>query len=439
MGPSTGANEPRSANWIAGRWQPSASGQGFSVESLLAPHRSRGTWPRSSPADVELAFGAARRAVVAWGRLSSEDRARLLLNSLERLEQAQGLADMVSAGLGLGPEESRALLQGDFLRARESLEILREGVPDSSGSSGFFQAHWSDLAGCLHGRLAARLLAGSTTVLLADPRLPEAAETVARALEAAEVPPGVVNLVFDDGWTALRAALALRALAWVRLRGTREDLRELAGPSRAGAFGSGLTSWTLWPLTSAVHVVGRSTDPEEEAERVVERGLSPSATLCGQLPDRIGRVLCHQRQLSRFTEELLTRLDGRADIARPRPLVEPGLYDWLGEAWSLGLDEGAAPILGEAPGDAVRRGSQNQGPEPDTPPGATSTEGVEPGTGSSDELRRTRPLRAAGPVVFTNVEAGGRLSRLERPAPLLRLVRVASDEEAHALRRELEG
>jgi hypothetical protein len=39
--------------------------------------------------------------------------------------------------------------------------------------------------------------------------------------------------------------------------------------------------------------------------------------------------------------------------------------------------------------------------------------------------------------VFTNVETGGRLLRLERPVPLLRLARVASDEEAHRLRDAL--
>lgn len=453
MEPLAGASAPERANWISGSWRPASAGQGFSVDSLVAPFGPRGDWPRSTAADVDLALAAGHSPASEWARMGSRERAELLTAALDRLEEAQGLAEALSAGLGLDPVEARELLHEDFLRGREGLELVRESSAPTGAGLGIFQAHWSDLAGSLLGRLAARLLGGSTAVVLADPRLPEAAEAVARALEAAGLPPGVANLVFDDGLTCLRAALGSPGLAWVRLRGLREDLDQLSAMWQPGAFGAGLTQWTMWPLSSSVLVVASASDPAAEAQRVVERGLSPSATLCGQLPDRIGRVLCHQRQLSRFTEELLARLEERADIERPRPLVEPRLLDWLGEAWALGLDEGAAPILGEAPIEGVRRPSQARGQPAQATPGPAAGTGMEAGGRPSDEGEGERslgeqsagergggrPPRSASPVVFTNVEAGGRLLRLERPAPLLRLVRVASDDEAHALRRALES
>jgi aldehyde dehydrogenase (NAD+) len=393
MGPEQGHN------WIGGLWLPAASGMEFEAIAPRAPHAARGRWPRSGEEDLGAALEAAERARAEWLALGRGFRVERLLAALGHLEQHPGLAPTLADALGIEPAVAGERLEGELMQARVALEILRDAAGEPAGP-GLFAAHWSDLVGPLLQRVALRLCAGSPVVLLSDPRLPEAADALARALEAAAVPAGTLGLLHDDGRTVLRSALRSTALGWGRARGSRAELAELA--AGRGTFGAGLTDWSLWPLASAVHVVPHDCDPAAEAARVVERALSPSATLFGQLPDAVGRVLCHQRRLSAFTEELLARLDAAPALAEPLAAVEADLPERMAAAWALGLDEGACPVFGEPPADARGRGP-----------------------------------RAVRPVVFTNVETGGRLLALERSAPLLRLARASSDEEAHRLRETL--
>lgn len=395
---------PLGRNWIAGAWCEASCGSRFELNSLLPPHGVRGRWVRSARSELEQALAASAAAQAGWARRSPAERARVLLRVVEALERDDELAGELGAALGLEAAATGERLEADLHRAREGLEILSESGESRRGT-GLFVAHWSDLVGPLLLRLGPWLVGGSTCVVLTDRRLPEAGVGLARALDPAGLPPGVICVLHDDGRTVLRAALSRPGLAWVRCRGTRAELEELGCRRDSRAFGAGLTEWSLWPLSSAVHVVTEGCDPAVEAERVMERSLAPSATLCGQLPDAVGRVLCHQRRFSRFTEELLGRLDAATALQRPFVPVEADLPAWMGEAWALGLDEGACPILGEAPAEASR------------------------GLGSSAAAVRA--------LVFTNVETGGRLLRLDRPAPLLRLARVGSDEEALRLRDEL--
>ena len=128
-------------------------------------------------------------------------------------------------------------------------------------------------------------------------------------------------------------------------------------------------------------------------------------------------MVCHQRLFSRFSEELLQCLEAAQDAQRPVPAIDGDLPGHVRGAWALGLDEGASPILGgeplsrpAAPVDAARGGG-SQG---------------------------SRPPWALSPTVFTNVDPGLRLAGLGRPAPVLSLIRGASDEDVRELVLELE-
>jgi acyl-CoA reductase-like NAD-dependent aldehyde dehydrogenase len=386
-------------NWIGGQRCPAASGMEFERFALRAPRTARGRWPRSGEDDLDAALQAAQRGRAAWLALGRDARVERILEALGHLERQPGLVDALADALGVDPDVAGERLGGDLMQARVALEILRDAEGEPAGP-GLFAAHWSDLVGPLLQRVALRLSAGSPVVLLSDPRLPEAGDALAAALEAADVPPGTLGVLHDDGRTVLRSARRRPALGWGRARGSRAELAALA--AGGGTFGAGLTDWSLWPLASAVHVVAEGCDPAAEAAHVVERSLSPSATLFGQLPDAVGRVLCHQRRLSAFTEELLARLDAAPALAEPIAAVEADLPERMAAAWALGLDEGACPVFGEPLADARGRG-----------------------------------FPAVRPLVFTNVETGGRLLALERSAPLLRLARAGSDEEAHRLRDAL--
>jgi hypothetical protein len=104
--------------------------------------------------------------------------------------------------------------------------------------------------------------------------------------------------------------------------------------------------------------------------------------------------VCHERSFSRFSAALLAELERTGDFERPVPLLERATRLHLGHARTLGLDEGATPVL-------VRRES------------------------------------AAS--VFTNVDERMRLAALARCAPLLVLLRATSDEDAEAIAARLDG
>ena len=410
-------------NWIGGTWGPSRTGQVYQNRSRRAPYRPLARWPRSGSADVEAAQVAALEGARAWGELSAADRVRLLRPLPERLEQrGPALASDLATCLGLSDEEQQTRLQSELLQLRETLEMVADGVAPVSGV-GVFRAHWSDGVGLLAARLVQHLVAGEVALVFSDPLLPDAGHHLARALEALDLPRGVVSVLHDDGQTSLRAALGAEPRAhrpaWARLRGHPDELEDLQRH-----FGARVPRWRGWPLRTAWHRVGALADPAEEAAFVVERGLARSSTLSGQLPGHVGRVLCHQRLFSRFSEELLAHLEASPDPLNPVPLLEGDLLGFAQDAWALGLDEGATPVFGEEP----LRSARSLEPKPDAGP-----------DGGSGRGRGARAPRRVRPVVFTNVEAGQRFARLERPAPLLGLIRVPSDEVAGQLLAQWEA
>ncbi|MCC7011558.1 MAG: aldehyde dehydrogenase family protein [Planctomycetes bacterium] len=382
-------------NWIGERWCAADAGATYELGARIGGPEC---WPRSRAADVRAALRANATAADGWSALARARRWELLARIADALD-FEALARELEPDLGLDAGEARARCEEDVFRFREALELLRDGEPASG--VGVFRAHWSDFVGGLAMRVAPHLLAGQAVLVLSDPRLPRAAEALARACERAALPAGVITLLHDDGSECGDCALESAGLAFVRWKERDERLDELVSRHAVRVE----TSWQLWRATNATTVVESSADPALEALRVVESFCGRSSTLSGQHPGAIARVLCHERLFSRFTEELLGRLETAPDVRHAVPALDADLDDHLRRAWSLGLDEGATPIFGSAPSDR----------------------------GDSDVSR------GACGIVFTNVDPRSGLARLTRPAPVLGLIRVASDSRARELQRELDG
>jgi acyl-CoA reductase-like NAD-dependent aldehyde dehydrogenase len=367
--------------WIGGAWSHARTGVTFE-------HGAR-RWPRGGAEDLDLAVRAAGTALPAWERLGRGGRLAVAERALTALESgADGaLARPYAATLGLDADLAQALVWDELLRAREALELARDGGADSPGV-GVFALHWSERAGLGLARLVARLAGGACVVLVADGRLPEAGLALARAFEAADPPAGALALLCDDGRTLRRAARADARLAFAR---------EWAAPhERLERAAAGPREWLRLPLASGATAVLSGDDPQAAARDVLDRALGPSRTLFGQFPLGVGAVLCQRRVFARFTSALLAALEADPRLGVARAAVEEDLAPWLQEAWSLGLDEGAAPLCGGPPEGGL-----------------------------------------LAPMLFTNADPDGRLIALNRPAPLLRLARADSDEEALERARRL--
>ena len=406
---------PEHFNWIAGEWKPAASELYFECSAVRDAKTPAERWPRSSASDFDAASEACAYAAARWSSRGRDERRALLMRVADELERRTQDVVSLAQALGLREDEFAPRHADELYRLREALELLAAGR-DAQGV-GFFQAHWSDLAGGLLLRAASGLVAGQTLVVLADAHLPLAGELIASACEAAGLPRGVIALLHDDTDSVLNAAAHSAGLAWLRFKGHErrlDTLRERFASRQA-------PNWTSWPVRARSQVVLEHAHVEHEVALAVEQSIGRAATLSAQFPGQTARVLCHQRLFSRFSEELLARLESSPDAQHPLPAIEADLDEHVRGAWELGLDEGATPLCGwEAP--ASRNGRQRstadslaQEPAPD----------------------QSRPRRG-WPVVFTNVDARSRLAALTRPAPVLSLIRVPSDEVARELARRLD-
>jgi acyl-CoA reductase-like NAD-dependent aldehyde dehydrogenase len=267
-------------------------------------------------------------------------------------------------------------------------------------------ARWTDLVGELTSRVTRPLRAGSAVVIVTDDRWPVGAETLGLALEAAGVPAGLVSIVHGvDPDT--RAALLV------------------AGGSSIGAQVPYTVDLDGGPANRSF-VVQKDDDLVRAAHEVVRRAFGRSETLSGQRHGRIGRVLCHNRVFSTFSEEVLLALETTADINDPVPMVDGRALGSLRLLWELGLDEGATMIFGGEPFAGAARV-----PSGSSAGGASG--GGKPGVAGA---RRSNDRRA-WPTIFTNVEPGMSISRLDEPAPVLSLLRTESDAASQNIARTL--
>ncbi|MCE9595765.1 MAG: aldehyde dehydrogenase family protein [Planctomycetes bacterium] len=411
---------PELSHWIGGSWRPGRSEIAFEGQTFVAPARK---WPRADARDANEAIRSGVDASAAWASASRATRVAHLRAWLDALLADETLCASFESAFALTADEAHAWRDAELFHARQSLEIVADDVAERAGV-GLFGAHWSDGAGRLAGRAVGALAAGATWVVVADPLFGRGGEALARAAERSELPPGVLNVLFDDGRAALDACLADARVDFARLAGDEARLADLGRKAHAGL------ALALRPTVSITRVLADELDPVRAAADLLETSFGRSATLSGQLPGRIGRVLCPRRHFSRFCEELLGALDRHPDVVRPVPLIEPDALDALREAWFLGLDEGATPLSGGDPWFANEEGARGSSVE---------IPRVIGGGGPGRDRGGVRRALGVRPVVFTNVDPRTRIGRFRRAVPVLGLLRVPDARAGAELARTLDA
>src|SRR3954449_9933664 len=221
---------------IGGR-QRMPAGENFEV---VQPHRHSavlGTSAQATHADAEDAVRSAKEAAPAWQELSFDDRAAVFLKAADLL--AGPWRQTLNAATMLG--QSKTAYQAEIDAACELIDFWRFNVhfarqilaeqPESSSGvwnrvdhrplEGFVYAitpfNFTAIAGNLP---TAPALMGNTVVWKPSPTQQFAAHFVMRLLEAAGLPPGVINLVSGDGIPVSEVALADRELAGIHFTGS---------------------------------------------------------------------------------------------------------------------------------------------------------------------------------------------------------------------------
>jgi 1-pyrroline-5-carboxylate dehydrogenase len=214
--------------------------------AVVQPHRHEavlGTTAECEASQWSLAIEAALRAAPAWRQLAYEDRAAVLLKAADLL--AGPWRDTLNAATMLG--QSKTAYQAEIDAACELIDFLRFNVAFASrlaehqpiSPNGFLNTlELRPLEGFVLAitpfnftAIAANLpiapaLMGNTVVWKPSPTQQLAAHFTMRLLEAAGLPPGVINMVTGFG-TSSSVALEHPSLAGIHFTGSTATFQHL--------------------------------------------------------------------------------------------------------------------------------------------------------------------------------------------------------------------
>jgi 1-pyrroline-5-carboxylate dehydrogenase len=221
-------------------------GSGERVQ-VVQPHNYRrvlGEFGNATDEDVLAAIASAGAAAAGWRALSFADRAAVFLRAADLL--AGPWRATLNAATILG--QSKSVYQAEIDAACELIDFWRYNVgyarqllaeqPESSAGTwnrmeyrpleGFVLAitpfNFTSIAGNLP---TAPALLGNVVVWKPSPTQQLAAHYIMRLLEAAGLPPGVINLVTGDGAAVSRVALSHPDLAGIHFTGSTGTFQHL--------------------------------------------------------------------------------------------------------------------------------------------------------------------------------------------------------------------
>jgi 1-pyrroline-5-carboxylate dehydrogenase len=221
------------------------AGKAIEVRQPHARHKVLGTLHNATVEDAQAAVDAAKEAAHDWRALSFDDRAAVLLKAAELLSGPWRARLNAATMLGQSKTAYQAEIDAaceliDFWRfnvhfARQILEdqppVNAKGIwnrTDHRPLEGFVYAitpfNFTAIAGNLP---TAPALMGNTVVWKPSPTQQFAAQVTMELLEAAGLPPGVVNMVAGDGLDVSKVALADPDLAGIHFTGSTATFQRL--------------------------------------------------------------------------------------------------------------------------------------------------------------------------------------------------------------------
>jgi 1-pyrroline-5-carboxylate dehydrogenase len=230
--------------------------------SVVAPHSHStvlGRAAQATPADVAGVVDAALGAAAAWRDLPFDERAAIFLRAADLLSTTW--RDTLNAATMLG--QSKTVQQAEIDSACELIDFLRFNVHfareilqnqpmsarltwnrmDYRPLEGFVLAITPFNFTAIGANLpTAPALLGNVVVWKPSPTQQLAAHWTMRLLEAAGLPPGVINLVTGDGQAVSQVAVPHHALAGIHFTGSTATFQSLWR-----AVGASISSYASYP------------------------------------------------------------------------------------------------------------------------------------------------------------------------------------------------
>ena len=398
---------------IGGEWQDAAGGARFDVQDP-ATGATLVTVADARAEDAVRALDAAVAAQDDWAATAPRERGEILRRAWELVqEQRDRLALLMTLEMGKPLAESlgEVTYGSEFLRwfSEEAVRIGgRYGVnPEGTGRTivsrhpvgpCYLITPWNFPLAMATRKIGPALAAGCTVVVKPAELTPLTTLAVARMLEAAGLPPGVLNVVTTttagDITEPLLADRRLRKLSFTGSTAVGVKLLQQAAPN---------------VLRTSMELGGNApflVFEDADLDAAVEGALLAKFRNIGEACTAANRFLVHESVAEEFAERITARVRalpmgrGTEEGVRIGPLID---RDAVGKADTLvrdAIDRGATVRVGGGPVDG-------------------------PGTFYS-------------PTVLDRVAAGSDILRTEIFGPVVAITRFASEDEAVRLANDTE-
>lgn len=392
-------------HFIAGEWEREEDAPQIPVENP-ATEEAIATVPEGTRGDVDRAVASAREAFGSWCATSPEDRARLLDRLADILEERQEqIAQTVTAELGAPIRLARSLHATLPLHdVRETARSLREmSFETTVGNSRVFSVPvgvvgaitpWNYPVHQVISKIIPAIAAGCTVVLKPSELAPLSALLLARIMQEAGLPNGVLNVVNGEGSAVGQALLEHPGVDAVSFTGSEATGRTVAQQA----------AMTLKRVT--LELGGKSANvilDDADLATAVKVGVANCFLNSGQSCNALTRMLVPENMLA-DAEEIAAAVAARyvpGDPADERtrlgPLVSNRQRENVIAAIEGGLSDGAKLIAG--------------GPE------HPSGEGLQTG-------------HYVQPTIFTSVDPDSPLAQEEIFGPVLSIIGYADQADA---------
>jgi succinate-semialdehyde dehydrogenase/glutarate-semialdehyde dehydrogenase len=368
----------------------------------------------AGPADGTAAVDAAAAAAGDWAARAPRERAEILRHAFDLMTaRTDEIAHLIVREMGKPLAEARgeAAYAAEFLRwfSEEAVRANGEFAIAPGGANRILVAHapvgiallitpWNFPAAMATRKLGPALAAGCTVVLKPAQETPLTALAVARLLEEAGVPEGVVNVVCTDEPAALAETVLsdprVRKLSFTGSTAVGRRLLELCAPQ---------------VISTSMELGGNSPFlvlDDADIEVAIHGAMAAKMRNGGEACTAANRFLVHESVAEAFTAGLTQAMatvrvaNGFSDGAQLGPLINAAARDKVERLVADAVDRGAR----------VRTGGE----------------------------RLPGPGFFYPPTVLDNVRAGSAMLAEEVFGPVAPIMTFADDDEALALANHTE-
>jgi len=396
-------------NYVGGKWAASSSGKTFEDRNPARWEEIIGTFPRSTPQDVDRAVSAAKEAFESWRLVPAPRRGDIVRKAGDIMSaRKEDIAREMTREMGKVVEEARGDVQEGidtaYYAASEGRRLFGVIAP-SELSNKFNMAvrvpvgicglitPWNFPMAIPTWKIFPALVSGNTVIFKPAEDTPATATTLVEILIEAGVPEGVLNLVHGFGIEAGAALVEHAGVDLISFTGSTEVGRKIA--EVCGRTGKRV----------ALEMGGKNAQivmEDADLELALEGILWGAFGTTGQRCTATSRLIVHEGVYNKFISMVVEKsktlrigdgLDENSDVG---PLINEQQLQTVQKYVEIGRQEGAKVLLG----------------------------------GVRDDSGECRKGYFFKPTILSDVIPGMRVEKEEIFGPVLAIIKVRSLDEA---------